>query len=221
LKSEGTRLALERVLLVRHGLTDWNVQGRWQGYEPVALNQDGWVQARTLARALKGRSFGEIISSDLPRAFETATAIGEVVGLSPRADERWREFNMGIFQGHTRDEIIQTYPAEWADFHANYWDFHIPGGESRRMMQDRIYAAWLDIITSTSHKELIIVSHGGSLKMLLVKLFPDAPNLDSVHLGNTSVTTLERTDYGWHLVQVASVEHLASPSSNATGEAAL
>src|SRR5688572_1104120 len=85
LKSEGTRLALERVLLVRHGLTDWNVQGRWQGYEPVALNQDGWVQARMLARALKGRSFGEIISSDLPRAFETATAIGEVVGLSPRA----------------------------------------------------------------------------------------------------------------------------------------
>lgn len=214
-------LALERVLLVRHGQTDWNIQGRWQGYEPVALNQDGWAQARLLARTLKDRPFGEIISSDLPRAFETATAIGEAVGLSPRADVRWREFNMGIFQGHTRDEIMQTYPSEWAEFHANYWDFLIPGGESRRMMQDRVYAAWQDMVTSTSHKELIIVSHGGSLKMLLLKLFPDAPHLDALHLGNTSVTTLERADYGWSLGQVASVDHLASLSSTVSGEAAL
>jgi broad specificity phosphatase PhoE len=157
----------------------------------------------------------------LPRAFETASAIGEVVGLSPRIDVRWREFNMGIFQGNTRDEIMQKYPAEWAEFHADYWDFLIPGGESRRMMQDRVYAAWQDIVASTNHKELIIVSHGGSLKMLLIKLFPDAPHLDAVHLGNTSVTTLERADYGWSLKQVASVDHLASPSVTVSGEAAL
>jgi probable phosphoglycerate mutase len=214
-------LTIERILLVRHGQTDWNVQGRWQGYEPVPLNEEGRTQARAVARALYGRPVGSIVSSDLSRAFETAAAIGNVLGIQPRADERWREFNMGVFQGNTRDEIIRKFPDEWHGFQSNYWDFHIPAGESRRMMQDRIYAAWQALLESAVGPEVIVVSHGGSLRMLLVRLFPDSPEIDAVHFGNTSVTTLECTDNGWHLAQVASVDHLAVASNNEAGEASL
>lgn len=214
-------MTIERVLLVRHGQTDWNVQGRWQGYEPVPLNEKGRTQARALAGAMQGRPVGTIVSSDLSRAFETASAIGDVLGVQPRPDERWREFNMGIFQGNTRDEIMRKFPDEWRAFHSDYWDFHIPSGESRRMMQERIYAGWQALLDSAVGPEVVVVSHGGSLKMLLLRLFPDLPEFEALHLGNTSVTTLERAVHGWHLAQVASVEHLAVASSDGAGEASL
>jgi len=215
-------LTIERVLLVRHGLTDWNLSGRWQGYEPVALNDEGWAQARMLADSLRGRPIRTIVSSDLPRAFQTASAIGEVVGVQPGADERWREFHLGIFQGLTRDEMIAKYPNEWEAFNADYWDYVIPGGESRRMMQERVFSAWEDAVATGIGPELVIVSHGGSLKMLLLKLFPDVPDLDAAHLGNTSVTTIERIEAGWRLAAIASVDHLVVLPVNAvSGEAAL
>lgn len=214
-------LTIERILLVRHGLTDWNAQGRWQGYEPVPLNEEGRTQAGTLADTMRGRPVGTIVSSDLSRAFETASAIGAVLGIQPRPDERWREFHMGIFQGNTRDEIARKFPDEWHGFQSNYWDFHIPGGESRRMMQERIYGAWLALLDSAVGPEVIVVSHGGSIKMLLLRLFPDRPELEALHLGNTSVTTLEPAAHGWNLAQLASVEHLAVPSTNGAGEATL
>jgi probable phosphoglycerate mutase len=214
-------LTIERVLLIRHGQTDWNVQGRWQGYEPVALNDEGRTQAKMLAGAMRGRPVGTIVSSDLPRAFETASAIGMVFGIQPHTDERWREFNMGIFQGNTRDEIIRKFPDEWHGFQANYWDFLIPSGESRRIMQERIYNAWLSLLESAVGPEVVVVSHGGSLRMLLLRLFPDSPELDSVHLGNTSVTTLERASHGWYPAQIASVAHLTVVSNDGSGEATL
>jgi broad specificity phosphatase PhoE len=213
-------LAIERVLLVRHGLTDWNTTGRWQGYEPVALNEEGWAQARMLAESLRGRPIRGIVSSDLPRAFQTASAIGEVVGVQPVTDERWREFHLGIFQGFTRDEMIAKYPAEWEAFNADYWDYHIPNGESRRMMQERVYNAWENAVTVGEGPELVVVSHGGSLKILLLKLFPNMPDLDAVHLGNTSVTTVERIETGWRLDLIASIDHLSAQSiTSVSGEA--
>jgi len=215
------RLAVERVLLVRHGQTDWNIQGRWQGFEPVSLNADGWMQARALANSMRGRPIGAIVTSDLPRAYETASAIGEVVGLRPDADQRLREFNLGIFQGFTRDESSMKFPDEWRRFQADYWDYHIPKGESRRMMQNRVYQAWKDVVKTNDGPEVIIVSHGGSIKMLLLKLFPDMPHLNDVHLGNTSVTMLERAGEDWRLVAVALEDHLATPSRDGTGEASL
>jgi broad specificity phosphatase PhoE len=214
-------VVIERILLVRHGQTDWNLQGRWQGFEPTALNAEGWTQARTLAKSMQARPVGMIVSSDLPRAFETASAIGDALGIQPILDERLREFNMGIFQGFTRDEMPQKFPDEWQGFQTDYWGYHIPGGESRRIMQDRMFAIWNDLLASAVGPEVIIVSHGGSLKMLLLKLFPDMPDLEAVHLGNTSVTTLEHIHERWHLATIASVDHLAVPSGTAGGEADL
>ena len=172
-----------------------------------------------LATAMQGRPVGMIVSSDLPRAYETASAIGDAVGIEPRPDERWREFNMGIFQGNTRDEIIRKFPDEWRGFQSNYWDFHIPSGESRRMMQARVYGAWQALLESAVGPEVVVVSHGGALRMLLIRLFPDFPEIDSVHLSNTSVTTLEHTSQGWHPAQIASVEHLTVASNDGAGEA--
>lgn len=212
-------MSLKRVLLIRHGQTDWNIQGRWQGYEPVPLNAEGLQQARALAASLMNRPIGSIYTSDLPRALQTAAAIGEVVGIEPVTDIRLREFHLGIFQGHTREQMIEKFPAEWASFEADYWNYTIPNGESRRMMQDRIYAAWEHIIAEASGPEAVIVTHGGSIRVLLLKLFTDiAEQLDAIHVRNTSLTILEREQDTWQLRELAVVNHLETDAPKTIGE---
>jgi broad specificity phosphatase PhoE len=212
-------LAIERVLLIRHGQTDWNIEGRWQGYEPVALNAEGWAQARLLAEALRDRPIRTIISSDLPRAFETATTIGQVVGVAPQVDELWREFNLGVFQGHTLDEIKIRFPQEWESYQANYWDHIIAKGESRSMLQARVYKAWESALRNSEGPEVVIVSHGGSIKLLLLKLFNDVvPDLEGAHFANTSVTTIERAENDWRLLDIGSVQHLSVEPAKGRGE---
>jgi phosphoserine phosphatase len=199
---------IERVLLVRHGQTDWNLTGRWQGTEPVPLNADGREQARLLATFLRERPIRAICSSDLPRALETATVIGEAIGLVPKTDVRWREFNLGIFQGYTREEISERYSDEWRAFHEDFWGYSVPKGESRRALQNRVYDAWKDVLAEVSGPEVLIVSHGGAIKQLLLKLFEDDPEIGEIRIENTSVTTLERSGAGWRLAEIAAVHHL-------------
>ncbi len=210
--------ALQRVLLIRHGQTDWNMDGRWQGNEPVALNAEGHEQARRLAAHLSSRPIAAIYSSDLPRAFETATAIGNTRDMQPRLDERWQEINLGIFQGHTRQEMETRFPLEWQAFHDQYWDYVVPRGESRRNFQDRLYAAWQQVIADDYGPEVAVVTHGGAIRMLLLKLFPDEPRLTNLHIENTSVTIVERMERGWALTALTDAAHLARHADDERGE---
>lgn len=201
-------MQVERVLLIRHGQTDWNMEGRWQGCLPTPLNTIGKAQARALGEYLRGRPIGAIFSSDLSRAYDTAALVGAALGLKPIPDERLREFNLGIFQGYRREELAAMYPAEWEAFHADRYNYVVPQGESRRALQERMYAAWLDIIANGHGPEVALVTHGGALGLLLEKLFGDAPELRSVRFENTSVTTVERAGEGWRLAEVAVATHL-------------
>ncbi len=200
---------IERVQLIRHGQTDWNVAGRWQGFEPVPLNPEGYEQARLLADHLRNRPISAIYSSDLPRAFQTASVIGECVGVQPYADPLWREFNLGIFQGFTTDELKVHYAQEWTAFHHDYWNYQIPAGESRRELQDRGYRAWEQMVAAAPGPEVVVLSHGGTIRMLLLRLFPDVESeLDKIHITNTSITTIEWNRSGWRLAELAAVPHL-------------
>lgn len=210
---------VKRVLLVRHGQTDWNVDGRWQGSLPIALNAEGFAQAQLLANHLRHQPIGSIVTSDLPRALQTAATIGETLGLQPQIDPRWQEFNLGIFQGHTREQMMAKFPREWDAFNRDYWDYRIPHGESRRNFQARLYAAWQHMLDTANTPEVIAVSHGGAIKMLLLKLFPDVSELHNQRFENTSITTLEREGDKWNLVDVGSIVHLSLNTAGDFGEA--
>ncbi|MFN8376127.1 MAG: histidine phosphatase family protein [Anaerolineae bacterium] len=200
---------VERVLLIRHAETDWNAQGRWQGHEPVPLSEKGRAQARKLAEHLSTRPIGSVYTSDLPRALETATALAEALGVDPFLDKRLREWHLGIFQGLTRSEILEKYPTEFEENRQDYFDYVIPSGESRRQLQARVYEAWQQIIKDGVGPEIALVSHGGTLKMLLLKLFEsDAPALREIHIDNTSITTIERHANYWRIVGLAATPHL-------------
>ena len=199
---------IERLLLIRHGQTDWNVDGRWQGTIPVGLNDVGRTQAQALATYLAQRQIGSIYTSHLPRAFDTAKAIGDTIGVIPQTDERLQEFNLGVFQGLTRHEISQRYPNEWHDFEADYWNYSVTNGESRRALQNRAYDVFQHIVANAVGPEVAVVSHGGTIRMLLLRLFDGAPELNHFHVENTSLTTLVRESDRWRLHELAIVPHL-------------
>ncbi|MFQ3647849.1 MAG: histidine phosphatase family protein [Anaerolineae bacterium] len=200
-------MTVQQVFIVRHGETDYNLSGRWQGHLDIPLNRLGREQAQQVASALASRGLQAVYSSDLARALETAQAIAAGAGLTQvRTDKRLRELNCGIFQGLTRSEIALTYPLE-----INHWDhsddFVIPTGESRLQVKARVADFWQYLMRHETAERVAIVSHGGSIRWLLNSLF-DKALIDGYHFVNTSVTTLEREGDHWKLVTVGDASHL-------------
>ncbi len=208
-------MTVERVLLIRHGETEWNVLGRWQGHEQTPLNDLGVAQANALASYLRSHPIAAIYSSDLLRAWQTAIALGEAVGVNPELFEDWREHNLGIFRGLTRDEIQAQYSAEWMLMQTDYWDYVIPDGESRADTQRRAHRAWETCLEQARGSEIAVVSHGGTIKMLLMKLFGEISAVMDTYLPNASITTIERNGQGWRLVEIGATPHLRNVNGRA------
>lgn len=209
-----------RILLIRHGETDWNASGRWQGMADIPLNSTGQMQAVALASHLKDRPITAIYSSDLQRAAQTARVIAAQHNLGVVEDARLRELNLGDFQGLTLAEITEKFPDEAVRMKQEYMRFVAPNGESRLMLQNRAYAAYLDITAKHPEGEVVIISHGGTIRTLLLKLFEGDHEAGHSPLSNTSVTIIE-TDGAVHkLVGTATTEHLGdvTPDANAKSD---
>src|SRR5689334_1446566 len=100
-------MVVEKVYLIRHGETEWNLTGRWQGILDAPLSAIGHEQARKLANYLSETSIQAIYTSDLSRAVDTAQALAAVLNLVPILDKRLRELDIGIFQALTKPEILE------------------------------------------------------------------------------------------------------------------
>jgi broad specificity phosphatase PhoE len=200
-------MTVRQVYIVRHGETDYNLSGRWQGHLDIPLNKLGREQAHRVAEALAPRGLQAVYSSDLSRALETAQIIAAKCGLpSVRTDKRLRELNCGIFQGLTRSEIAATYPLEQTHWDHND-DYAIPNGESRLQVQARVYDFWNFLMERETARTIALVSHGGTIRWLLNALF-DRALIDAYHFVNTSVTMIERQGQTWHLAMVGDTSHL-------------
>jgi broad specificity phosphatase PhoE len=154
--------------VARHGETDWNAAGRWQGQTDVPLNPKGRAQALAIAERLRGEGIASIASSDLLRARETAGIVADALGLEVghvHADLRERRF--GCFEGLTRDEVAERFPAEWARYLADPGPAP-PGGESRDALLARLLPAVLAAADRLA-PPLLVVMHGGAMRALLAE----------------------------------------------------
>ena len=136
------------LLLARHGETDWNREGRWQGWADPALNETGRAQARQLAEQLRSMPFDAVYSSDLRRASETAEIVAAGKNLPVVLDERLREIHVGSWQGRTHEELAGAA-----------WD-----GETYEEHRLRVVAALLEIARAHRHQCVLVVAHGGTLR---------------------------------------------------------
>ena len=138
------------LLLVRHGETDWNAEGRVQGHTDRPLNDFGRRQAKELADRLAGEGADAIYTSDLVRAKETADIVAERLGLTVVVDPGLREKDWGTWEGLTGDERIHV-------------EFE---GESVEDHRDRVMAAVRRIVARHPDQRVVVVTHGGSLRRI-------------------------------------------------------
>ena len=155
------------VILCRHGETDWNRLGRYQGKTDVPLNARGREQVRELARALRDEPIAAVYSSTLARAYDTAREIARVHGVEVTRDARLDEINQGLWEGLRREEILRTHPEIHERWLESPLDLRLPEGETLEEVRDRVRAALDDILLLHVGQTVCIVAH--SVSMAAVK----------------------------------------------------
>ena len=156
-------MASTRILLARHGETDWNRIGRWQGHADPPLNETGRRQAAELAEQLVGDGVAAVYASDLQRASETAQVVGDRLGLAVAQDPGLREIDVGSWSGLTRAEVQECYPdgfARWLEGEIGH------DGETREELTERVVAAVERIADAHPDQTVLVVTHGGAIRAL-------------------------------------------------------
>lgn len=143
------------LLLARHGETDWNREGRWQGWADPPLNDTGRAQARALAAQLAGTHFDAVYSSDLRRAHETALILVEPHDVPVMVDRDLREIDVGSWSGLTRAEIAERFP-----------NGERPDGETHEQHGQRVRAAVTRIARVHPGHRVLLVGHGGTIRSI-------------------------------------------------------
>jgi probable phosphoglycerate mutase len=169
------------VLLVRHGESEWNAAGRWQGWADIPLTAMGRMQAADAAARLAPLGIDTVVASDLGRTIETASIIAGRLGIEPvHTESGLREFNVGEWSGLTRPEIEERWPGQLARWGAGEL-VQTPGGEHRQHFIQRIKAAVVAIAARHLHNTVLAVTHGGVIGALQHALDPDG---DRERIGN-------------------------------------
>ncbi len=159
------------LVLLRHGETDWNAQGRAQGHADVPLNSVGRAQAATVAPVLAAFEPARLWSSDLARARQTADYVAAATGLTVQPDSRLREYDMGARSGLTLADLAAAFPEEYAAWVAGRSTPRVAGEESTEQVRDRIVPALHDCLKALEPGQTgIVVLHGACLKVGLMGL---------------------------------------------------
>ncbi|MFQ5613524.1 MAG: histidine phosphatase family protein [Anaerolineae bacterium] len=161
--------------LVRHGQTEANLSGLWQGATDGLLTARGQAQARQVADYLARleAEVAALYTSPLRRAHDTATAIGQALGLPPQLEPDLAEYNLGDWEGQTFEALRDTFRL-WERTRQDP-DFAPPGGESPRQVVTRIVAALRRIAAAHPGRRVVVVSHGGALSLGLALLVGNDP----------------------------------------------
>lgn len=194
----------QRIVLWRHGQTDWNIENRFQGHSDIPLNQTGVLQARRAAPVLHALGPGKIICSDLIRTQQTAAALAEITGLPVHLDAGLRETNGGKWEGRTGEEnraLDYERFVNWLDGN----DF--PAGETgerRSEIAERAVSA-IERALDPSVSTLVVVTHGGTARIVIGKMLGLPMNQWATigGLANAAWSILENGHHreGWLLVE--------------------
>ncbi len=192
-----------RLVVLRHGRTAWNQEGRFQGGSDVPLSDAGLEEAALAARAVAKHEPAALLSSDAARARQTAHALADRCGLDPVLDPRLREADLGAWEGLTRDEAAERFPEEYAAWRRGT-DVCRGGGEPPTAVAERAYAALADaLVPLDTGQTLVAVTHGATARAIIGRLLDLDPaawrRLCTIGHGRWAV--LERVPFGWRLAE--------------------
>ena len=193
--------------IIRHGETDWNKAGRYQGQTDIDLNDEGRRQSAAVGRRMATVPLDALYASDLTRARETATALAG--GRPVVAEPRLREVHAGRCQGLLHTEICGQEPEYWAAVQQDPDNTPFPDGESAVQLQQRAMACLEEIAARHPGGKVAVVTHGGVIKAIVAAVL-GAPLAirPRFSLENCSVTVVERRPDGWRLKSLNETAHL-------------
>ena len=180
-----------RIYLIRHGQTEWNIQGKIQGSHDIPLNETGLMQAGLLAAGMESRPVKKIFASTLKRAQATAEALGNRQNAEIIPMPQLMEVEFGKWEGLTWKEIEIAYPNEYRHWVMDPAHASPPGGESQKEIINRCKEAVNEMVRQTGGREdIAVVSHGATLAWLVsVMLGPEVED-ESIIVENASITTI-------------------------------
>ncbi|HEY0905274.1 MAG TPA: histidine phosphatase family protein [Marmoricola sp.] len=205
---------MSRLVLVRHGQTAWNLDGRAQGHTDTVLDDVGRAQAEAMVPYLCAMAPTAIWSSDLARARQTADHLAAATGLTVHLDSRLREFDVGERAGLTIAEFAEQLPeahAAWRDGHITG---HVPGAETIGQVTARVVPALRDAWAATAAGETtVVVAHGACLRVSLLAFlgWPETLLGSLRGLDNCGWAVVEQTPDG-RGIRLASYNETAHPA---------
>ena len=185
---------MPRLLLVRHGLTEWNSQGRIQGHTETQLSAVGMRQAEALGRRLAKEKIAAIYASNLTRAVITAQVIAQHHGLPVQIEPRLCEANYGAWEGLTMRELREQDPERTSAWLTEPVCVAPPGGETLEQVADRVASLLEELRARPDDEQIVLVGHGGSVRALLcVALHVPQGYSRRFRVGTASLSILELT----------------------------
>jgi probable phosphoglycerate mutase len=201
---------MTRILLARHGETDWNRDGRWQGHSDRSLDDAGRAQAARLGAYLARVGIDHLYSSDLARARQTAAAVEAATGLQARIDPDLREVDVGELTGCSRAEVEARDPAwyrEWLEGTVVGY----PDGETYLDVHRRSVRAFVRILEEAEGGTAAVVCHGGNIRAITLEVLGNPRAVERWRVAaveNCSITALERRHGRVALVTFNETGHL-------------
>ncbi|MDO5549061.1 MAG: histidine phosphatase family protein [Eubacteriales bacterium] len=197
------------VYFVRHGTTDSNIGGRFQGSTDVPLGEMGLRQADALAERFRGMSIDAVYCSPLTRAVQTAQGVCRYLACEPHHEDGLREVDGGLLENQTNEFNEQNYPGSMTTLRADPAHFNPPEGEPSRQVWARVRVAVERIVAAHPDQTIAIVSHGFALMTYLGTVDAPFEEMKPRLVSNASVTTItyQRPDEPC-LVDYNDVSHL-------------
>ena len=204
-----------KLVLVRHGETDWNKLGKFQGHHDTALNSRGAAQARETAQAVAQWKHSAIFSSPLLRTMQVAREISQLSGMPVVQVPGFRELSLGDLEGVTGEEMRAGWPHFYAAWRDDPASVVMPNGESLADLQERAWGSLVELERAHAEDDaLIVVSHNFAIRSMIGKtLGMPLTNFHRMRLSLSSISIIESDHRGWRLVSYNSTSHLSPENS--------
>ncbi|KLO21654.1 MULTISPECIES: histidine phosphatase family protein [unclassified Marinitoga] len=198
-----------KIYFVRHGMTNWNLQKKWQGNVDTTLNDVGLKQAENLGIRFKKEDYDIVYSSPLKRAYQTAVKIADNIKSKPIIIEDFKEARVKLWNGYSITEVKEKFPEEFKLWSEDPWAF-VNGVESLAEVQQRSVKALKKIISENSvDKNIVIVSHALLIKTLICWILNLNLNQHrNFMLDNASVSIVEYNENKFRLLNLNETWHL-------------
>jgi len=200
-----------KFFVVRHGETDWNKLGRFQGHTDISLNDRGLSQARETAVASEDWGYTAIYSSPLVRTVQVAEEIAKVTPMLVSQEPGLKELSLGDLEGVTGEEMRNDWPALFAAWRTEPEKMSMPNGESLGELRDRTWQVILDIEQKhSSDDSIVVISHNFAIRSIVNELLGmPLAYFHRMSLNLASVCTFDSDERGRRLTGYNSTSHLS------------